>query len=602
MKASMVFLALGLVVFAQDPEANSAVLTGEVLADAGTFLPGTKVSLIPDIEGLVAQGRPLGTGKSVVTDSQGKFVMNGVPAGTYNLSADRAGYVRQPYGAKPGQRTGTSIVVQSGVTISNLRIRMTPHSAISGRVRNKNGEFVSSVAVHAVRWSFAGGVRQLLEEGKSSSSDAGGGFRISDLPPGKYFVYAVPKSEIRRFDKIERKVLPTFYPNSLVVADAIPVDIISGSDGFADVQLREDAQFTIRGTVLGQEEMPPSGATVLVLDDADAPVLQRASGSGAPPPSPPYVAIARTDTQGHFELSGVVPGFHRVFAFAGNRVPLNFGSRGSVTLNGTPSPEDGGGGSADVRISDGDVSDVKIQLLPGSEITRKISLEGSTFDEWQGALLGKNGTPPEQAQKMKSQMAGFVPPVTLVPEQRVSVGGRFPDSPRAGGPTQKISPGRYYLSITGTPQLYLKALRIGGEDVTMKALIFTAGTADLEVIMAQDGGQVSGSLKDSDGNPLGGRIASLWPVETDLSQLNGGAKVATSSNDGSFVFYNLAPGRYYLVAFEELPDSGLGQYMPFLAQFAAGTEYLKVEASNTVSGTAKMVSRKDVEKAIAGLP
>src|SRR5262245_60002618 len=128
--SALLGLLFALTVSAQVPEARLAVLTGEVLGSAGTLLSGVKVSLGIDLEDLIAKGLPPPNwgGKSITSNSQGRFTIEGVPAGTYALSAEGSGYLRQPYGGKPGARSGTLIVVREGDRISNLVIRMSQPS------------------------------------------------------------------------------------------------------------------------------------------------------------------------------------------------------------------------------------------------------------------------------------------------------------------------------------------------------------------------------------------------------------------------------------------------------------------------------------------
>src|SRR5262249_61477294 len=47
-----------------------------------------------------------GSPRSATSDSAGRFLFESVPPGTYRLSAERTGFLRQEYGGRPSSSTG----------------------------------------------------------------------------------------------------------------------------------------------------------------------------------------------------------------------------------------------------------------------------------------------------------------------------------------------------------------------------------------------------------------------------------------------------------------------------------------------------------------
>lgn len=602
----------------QDSRSRLAAISGVVTTDQGQVLSGARVTLTGDPSLLASQGRPpISQGQFATTDAKGKYTIMNVSPGTYLVSAQAPGYVKQAYGGKPGYfgsfqgrvlpLAATPIHVMEGAKIVGLDIRLTRLSNISGRVTTEDREPASSVPVSALRWTYLEGSRRLIEQG-AGRTDGNGDFQITGLAPGQYFIYASPPMIVNRPGEVRRNALPTFAPNALRVSEATSITLAAGNDGFADIRLHQDPQFTVRGRVVGADgEHPPAGATILLMQDRDTPLGgDSAIPSANSPPAfrPPYIAIARADVSGEFALEGILPGHHRLIAFGGQRIALNLSTEGriqSTTLNvrGTPTSDDASAGAVDIAVGDHDVDHVSIQLRKGGEITSRIALQGTTFPDWTQERMARSGS--KVPEKQMSALLESVPNVTLIPEAGVSFGGNFPGRSSAGN-VQKVSTGRYFLDVSGANRyFYVKSIRLGGVDITRKPFEFNGGSVDLEILMATDAGSVSGAVMNRDGDLVRGAPVSLWPVIPDNTRRDGGAMLATSGFDGSYTFPFVAPGEFYVMAFEDLPDPGLAQYPAFVSQFTASAKRVKVEPEKKASENIKSIATREVERALANL-
>src|SRR5262249_11131523 len=103
---------------ASAPANGTATIAGTVMTDEGQPHPLRRamISLTPGVTAVP---------RSTVTDDNGRFVLIGVPAGTYTLSASRAGYVPAFYGAKkPGRGPGVPIAVRDGEKVAGIDVKL----------------------------------------------------------------------------------------------------------------------------------------------------------------------------------------------------------------------------------------------------------------------------------------------------------------------------------------------------------------------------------------------------------------------------------------------------------------------------------------------
>lgn len=170
----------------QDSASSLATLSGTVTSSDGKAVAGATVRLTMDLPALLAQDSPLRSMvQSVVTNGEGRFTLDRVQPGTYRVVVEADGYLRQEYGGRPATTTGTPVIVVPSAPMTNLNVRLTRSSVISGRVSTASGEPAANVAVHAVRWTYAQGARRLREQGQRGATDSRGDFRISALAPGQ---------------------------------------------------------------------------------------------------------------------------------------------------------------------------------------------------------------------------------------------------------------------------------------------------------------------------------------------------------------------------------------------------------------------------------
>src|SRR3982750_2404510 len=126
---------------------------------------------------------------AATTDADGRFTLDGIDPGAYFLLARRNGYLDQGFGAAAPQVVGPPLDLTAGQTLTDVAIKLTPQSLLYGKVVDEDGDPIPNVLVEALRASYAGGRRHLVEAGTVESQDDGS-FIIGSLTPGRYYVRA----------------------------------------------------------------------------------------------------------------------------------------------------------------------------------------------------------------------------------------------------------------------------------------------------------------------------------------------------------------------------------------------------------------------------
>src|ERR1019366_4412223 len=96
-------------------------------------------------------GAEIQLGRSAITDDEGRFSIEGLPAGRFTLSATKPAYVPVTYGASRPGKPGIAIALSDGQHLTGLTISMTHGAAISGTIRNGLGQPHLSIQVSGFR-------------------------------------------------------------------------------------------------------------------------------------------------------------------------------------------------------------------------------------------------------------------------------------------------------------------------------------------------------------------------------------------------------------------------------------------------------------------
>jgi hypothetical protein len=194
--------------------------------------------------------------RPAVTDEEGRFVFENVRPGNYSLEAEHQGLMESKYGEDAGGPVELRIV--AGQNLSDLNIKLIPPAAISGRVRDEDGDPWTHANINIFRSVWEGDKRQLQGFSSAEVNDAGE-FRTQHLPPGRYYISAEPDSYWEKRNRVASapQLQTTWYPNSRDSSSATPVLLLPGQEFTgAEIRLRRSSVYRIQGKVSGLQGVP----------------------------------------------------------------------------------------------------------------------------------------------------------------------------------------------------------------------------------------------------------------------------------------------------------------------------------------------------------
>jgi len=497
--------------WAQAPE--KCAIEGRVVnALTGAPLKKTIVWVEPFSPTRGVNQEPSVAGPSTVTDAQGRFRLEDIDAGSYFLSARRTGYLNQGYGAEEPDVVGLPVKLAAGERRGDVTLKLTPQALLYGKVTDEDGEAVPDAHVTVFRISYAGGRKQFEAE-STTVSQADGSVVIGNVAPGRYYLGA----------SLRDNYAPTFYPATSDPAAAAAVVVAAGAEVRGlDIRLHKARTYSIRGR-------GPANTSLHLIPRNDLFATRATFG-------------ANTTAEGRFEFTGVLPGRYTI---AGDNDTAVFAMTGNLPMPASAAvPESVL--PAVVEVSDSDVDDV---VLPtGQTLTIQGGFAGGRTDGRAEIALVPPGDFPSGLPTYTAQPRG---------ESRFQF--------------QEVLPGTYQVSVDGLGGgLYVKAVRFAGRDITNQDLDLVPGASGaLEITLAADGGEITGTARGADGKALPGALVQVWPVDGQ------GARSLKADESGAFHFRGLPPADYRVIAWEALDDD-LAGYPPFRARFEAQAAEVKV--------------------------
>src|SRR4051812_2114235 len=163
------------------PTTGTAVLRGRVLNSDGSPLRRAQIS---------ASAASAAGPRVATTDGQGKWEVTDLPAGRFNITASKAGYVTLQFGQRRPFEPGTPVVLADAQTIEKLDLSLPRGSVITGRITDEFGEPIGQATVQAMRYQYSNDGQRKLASVNSAVTDDRGEFRAYGLMPGEYYVQA----------------------------------------------------------------------------------------------------------------------------------------------------------------------------------------------------------------------------------------------------------------------------------------------------------------------------------------------------------------------------------------------------------------------------
>ena len=274
-------------------------MTGEVIRKAVVIARRTSSG------GTYAKGPDSYSG---TTDGEGKFRIESVVPGRYQLWSERQGFVRQIYIDDTGQSNLVTIVAGKG--LKPITFKMMPQALITGRVLDEDGEPMPRATVTVLSKRHQQGKPILMRVTSVNANDIGE-YRVPDLAQGRYWVSAYWREYAATVaaappDKPEEAYAATFFPSAKTESLAQVVEVTAGQElPGIDIRMRKSQVFRIRGKVLPTGDGQPAGLVLVRPIPRDQTFYLGYYGA-------PSVWSKKDGT---FELTGVTPGSYSICAF-----------------------------------------------------------------------------------------------------------------------------------------------------------------------------------------------------------------------------------------------------------------------------------------------
>jgi len=438
--------------------------------------------------------------RSTLTDSNGHFEFSGLPAAHVNVTARKPGFFGDEELESGANQPS---VVTVGADTPSVTVKLTPESIISGKVEASDGEPIEDIPIRVISSRIVDG-RKHWEPRANAMTNEDGEFRVSNLPPGVYYVEAGPGASFRvrrarRLNLGEEGYTTAFYPGASDPTSATPIVLSPGQQQEVEFSLKPQPVFRVSGYVKGYA--PEMGVELQFID--------RIGEQVALP--------TQFDPQtGRFNT----------------KIPA-----GDYTLR-AHAQDSRQGSSAEVPLSvNSDLAGVLVVLGPSVSIPVVVRRESAGDSE---ARESRRNTEPVAVHLLSSES-----PLTALDFWSA------PD-PQNGSALamRNVEPGKYSVEVTTSGSWYVQSITCGSTDLLHDPLVVPSGAQlpPIEILLRNDGAELTGSVQQ-DGNPEQG-IALLVPDRGSAAQ----AKIASSGQAGSFRFDHLAPGDYRLLAFDRVSN------------------------------------------------
>jgi uncharacterized protein (DUF2141 family) len=507
-----------------------------VAADTGSIVRRAQVRISsPDIGS-----------KTAFTDGQGRYEFKDLPAGRFNLSVSKSGFVSMQYGQTRPFEPGKPIDLVDAQLMEKVDIALPRGSAVSGRILDEFGEPVADASVSAMRMQYTGGKRRLVQSGRNSMTNDLGQFRLFGLPPGEYYVSVTMRTmDSMILDMMGSSSLggptgsnnnsgyaATYYPGTPNPAEAQRLSLTVGQEAQSiDIQMQPVRLARITGNAVSSDGKPMTGAMVMLISTMKDAVQFMPGGT------------SMTDKDGNFTLSGVAPGEYTVQAQSLAAL-MSQASQAMALMGGEPGKEPAPEKAMEREFAMANVT------VAGEDVTG-LTIAGARGAKARGYVIFEGGTKPESLASLRL-MAGPTDPDNVAAAMAsfgmaaVKETGAFEIDGLVGG--------RIFRFMEPPKGWFLKRITHESDDVTDKGFDFKPGqdVDGFEIVLTTKSQAVSGSVTNDKGEAVKEYTVAVFPEDPQKWTVTAERWRASARPDqkGEFKIATLPPGNYLAIAVE----------------------------------------------------
>jgi len=370
----------------------------------------------------------------VFSGQDGRFQMEGIPAGTVYIIPQKPGFISVERQAPINVGSNTSLVT----------IKLYPESSIEGRIVDSDGEAIEGLAVQCMMQAIVNG-RKTWQMSGSSQTDETGNFHLQSLQPGAYLLMtnAQPlfpnlRTENGNDSLPQQAYPPHFYPDAADLASVQPLVVRPGETARADFAIAPVPAFRVSGTA-----SPVNGPTFGWVRSS---LGNQQAG--------PVIA----DRTGAWHTSALPSGSWNII-LESQRGPNHFHAEQTIT------------------IASSNVKSVQLTLEPLSSIPVNVTGPGQTNQRQ------------VQIQLMSDASA--------LEGNRMFDSGRSSENLSETAMVREVPPGAYTVFATPYGGNCLASISAGGVDLTRDPLVISAGSqaTSIDVTLDDNCASIQGQVR-----------------------------------------------------------------------------------------------------------
>jgi Carboxypeptidase regulatory-like domain len=422
------------------------------------------------------------------TDSDGKWNITGLVCRAVQFRASHAGFIQSPYGRHgpvldPSNDDG--VLLTSDSPAHDLKIQLMPESVITGKVLDEAGEPVTGANIRVLQSMVRDG-RRVWEGASGGSTDSRGEYRIGYVRPGNYIVCA----------RTEQRGYPTGGGKAFSYGESCyPGFPSAGTRNGMQVAPGREARFDFSLSPLPSARV--SGKATGVPRGAQGPVWLFRRNEQTP-------LNSGAMNQGEFEFVGVAAGAYEIKSNTRIGDQTFFAGRS-------------------IEVGSEDLEDVSLPFLPGVPVKGVIRVET------------RSGQNPRDNIGVE---------VWLESVGRPMFGNRAVEwsAGRASFTFPETGPGQYKLKVNVPQPYYVKSVTLQDQDLRAKEIEISTPVGPIEIVLANDGGNLEGTVADASGQPIRADVLLIGREEP---------RMKGSDENGRFKIENIPPGEYEAYSFDD---------------------------------------------------
>jgi len=509
-----ILLLSGLCCSAQDATGAAYTVHGTVI-NAQTNQPIARAEVILDQE------------YAVLTGNEGQFEFDQIPAGDYQVSVGRPGYI--PVGnamlAISGRRgLGTSPrpgrLIRVGLDMPDLTFALVPDASIRGQVSLSASDDADGVRVSAYQKQWTNG-RTHWQTVSTATTDSEGFFHFENLAPGTYMLFSSPSLDMPAAAARGAAISgypAVYYPGGTDAASAGVLTLTAGQTVEANLSLTRQAFYPVTAQVRGLDSGIHAGFQILDSLGRSTNLQARYD---------PREQVVRANVpNGSWILQA------QSFGLGGPHQEHSFGRTAFQVANGP------------INVA------VTIQPIPRLQVT-----------------IHREFTPTVDTASLPATVRLRGPGISIQLENAdpFTFGGMFgsqfdpnsdPSADTTSGTIDAI-PGRYWVEADTWMADYVSSISSGGVDLASNPLVISPNSSNspIEIVLRNDVGTIevqiasqAGSESGAGGSSSAGEAAQTHVYAIPLFPTTANIASADWASNGRFTLPKLAPGSYRVVA------------------------------------------------------